>query len=144
MTKRQVWAVTSGEYESYGVDCLFESETDAQAAVAAGIGEDVRSYRLYGPGEMPRKALIWCARAEVTTDHVFAKLHRWPPDRTPRLDTRSYEQWTHIDAGEVDLQVNASASRLFGYAYGEERDAVLAAATTWYDEQKRLHPAPPS
>lgn len=142
MTGREAWAVTSGEFSDYYVICLFEAEADANAAVVAGVGEFAESLRLYGPGEMPRKALMWDARATVTTDHAFAARHRWRPDLPPHVGDSPTEEWTHVEPGQMVTATNATEARLFCRVQGEDREAVLAAAIAWQREQKALHPTP--
>ena len=36
-----LWAITSGEYSDYNVDAVFDTEEDARAAIALGLGEEV-------------------------------------------------------------------------------------------------------
>lgn len=63
---RTIWAVSSGEYSSWNVNALFERREDADAAVAAGFGEDVQEYPLYPAGTVPTRIDYWAAAAEVT------------------------------------------------------------------------------
>lgn len=142
MTGREVWAVTSGEYDDYRVDCLFEVEADAHAAYVAGVGEDVQSFRLYGPGEMPRKAMVWEVRAHATIDHAYAAAHRWRPDEPPRLDPQPREVWTHVEPNIVELSVTGGPARMWATAVSEDRDAALNAVTTWQQQQREAYPPP--
>jgi hypothetical protein len=65
---RKIWAVEEGSYSDYSVKALFERQEDADAAHAAGLGDDVSEFVLFGPGELPRKVGYWRAYGRLFLD----------------------------------------------------------------------------
>jgi hypothetical protein len=51
--RKKAWAVTSGSYSDYGIEAVFESREDAEAAKAEGFGDAVEEFEFYASGKKP-------------------------------------------------------------------------------------------
>lgn len=106
MSPRKVWAATSGEYDDWNVDAIFETEEDAVWSAQHGVGTPIlwylppntrsarnpEEFMLYGPGEQPPGGHPLTLRDRVAHDpdatildqreHV-AVLRSWESDGGP-------------------------------------------------------------
>ncbi len=58
-----LWAISSGEYSDYSVNAVFDTEEDARAAIALGLGERLEEMDYYRAGDKPIKREIWQAHS---------------------------------------------------------------------------------
>ncbi len=76
---RTVWAASSGSYSDYSVDCLFETEEDAQAYIDAGHAEHVESFEMHPAGYRPNTTTVYRA-------FIASHLHEMEVSSEGRLD----------------------------------------------------------
>ena len=106
-----VWAVTSGEYSDYSVCGIFDTEDDAKAAVALGLGEDVCQFPYYPKGDKPVRRELWqitvSVRADGTLNHPATKA--WPHKKWVSVSTPTDRPWVEREdeGGHTWLEVYA-------------------------------------
>lgn len=82
----KLWAVSSGEYSDYSVNAVFDTEEDARAAVALGVGDDVLEMDYYRSGDRPVKRHVWFAHSgRITAEGVHERAN---------LSANVHEIWT--------------------------------------------------
>lgn len=112
MSRRTVWAVSTGSYSSYSVVALFEDKADAEALAATYTGYDggeVEEFELYSPGDRSRRnGPVWIAEVCVNADATLS-------DRGAEL----HEHYAVDDDGPVAEPASVEKRR---YHYGETWD----------------------
>ncbi len=110
-----MWAVVSLDDYSPIVLALFTTRADARAAHAAGMGDDVEAYPLYGAGVLPQRVTHWNAKIF----HKDGSMRVW-----------SYDRWDCEGLPPVPVSVRGEMDFLF--AHGTTREEVVKAATEVY------------
>lgn len=110
--RRRIYLVTEGEYSDYTACCAFDTEEDAQRAVADGVGDDYRELILFSPGAQPKKIVTWSARAVVGNVDDKA-LDSEPVVSSPTVEW-DYEQLAPVESRRRRPSVKVTPSYLRG------------------------------
>jgi hypothetical protein len=132
--RRKVWILESGEYSDYRVGCIFEREEDAEAAVAAGLGEDYSERILFAPGVLPVKTRRgWNGAARLDHDGYESAPYAHPHDvhDADELDPKPVELYPErvevkVHKQQVRVAQNGPYDCLLT-ARGRDREDVLKA-----------------
>lgn len=127
MGKREVWAVTEGEFDT--VRYLFETEEEAKKAVENGVGDSMQSFTLFTDGEHPQLLIIWHTATVIREGHTESRTWSDTDLYFAYLDTPATTQaWAQrYVPWSKDSDVRVSA-------YGTDREAVERAVSDKVEE----------
>lgn len=93
MTRRRViYLVTDGSYSTYRGLIAYDRKEDAEAAVAAGVGDDYHEVQVLAPGELPQKVTTYQAGVNTRTFETYHLARDgWDFEQHP-----DFQDWSQI------------------------------------------------
>jgi hypothetical protein len=111
-----LWAISSGDYSDYSVNAVFDTEEDARAAIALGLGERLEEMDYYRAGDTPVKREIWQAHSgRINADGSMAipaneagRMTPWVPSSRPDRPKVTEERenggiWITVEAPSKEM-----------------------------------------
>lgn len=131
--RRTIYVIEDGEYSGYNVLCAFESEADAQAVVADGLGDSYKEMVLFAAGERPTKRIAeWHAEARVPTSGEPDQPRVWARETWDSDSLEPHEQQKPAERPRVNALPGVAGRHIS--ATGSDRESTLKACQDRYSQ----------